>query len=210
MLGQQRRRQRYDRIDLFAIDAQHKRLAGREVAIKPPLADASGLSDGAERSFRIGRQDCPRHIQEVIPVGACIGTQCFFVVSNRSSQLNGQLSGADRQPSDDRLFVSWEGARMRYVKLGRTGLDTSPIWIGCMGFGEPVRGYPAWSLNEDASRALIRRAVRAGINFFDTANMYSNGSSEEILGGALRDVANREVWSSPPGCPLPRAMAQTP
>ncbi len=81
---------------------------------------------------------------------------------------------------------------MQYVKLGRTGLDISPICIGCMGFGEPSRAYPSWSLGEEASRSLIRHAVEAGINFFDTANMYSNGSSEEILGRALKDFTDRD------------------
>ena len=81
---------------------------------------------------------------------------------------------------------------MQYVKLGHTGLEVSPLCIGCMGFGELSRGYPAWSLDEGASRPLIRHAIEAGINFFDTANMYSNGSSEEILGRALREFSNRD------------------
>ena len=81
---------------------------------------------------------------------------------------------------------------MQYKKLGLTGLDVSPLCIGCMGFGEPSRAYPSWSLDEEASRSLIRHAVEAGINFFDTANMYSNGGSEEILGRALKDFANRD------------------
>ena len=82
---------------------------------------------------------------------------------------------------------------MQYVKLGRTGLDVSPVCIGCMGYGDPVRGHPAWSLGEEASRALIRQALEAGINFFDTANMYSNGSGEEIVGRALCDFADRDA-----------------
>ena len=82
---------------------------------------------------------------------------------------------------------------MQYKKLGHTGLDVSPVCIGCMGFGDPSRGYPGWSLDEEASRALIRHALEAGINFFDTANMYSNGSSEEILGRALKDFTNRDT-----------------
>ena len=81
---------------------------------------------------------------------------------------------------------------MQYRKLGHTGLDVSPICIGCMGFGDPSRGHPAWSLDEQASRILIRHAVEAGINFFDTANMYSNGGSEEILGRALKDLIDRD------------------
>jgi aryl-alcohol dehydrogenase-like predicted oxidoreductase len=81
---------------------------------------------------------------------------------------------------------------MRYVKLGTTGLDVSPIAIGAMTYGEPDRGHPVWSLGEDDARPLIKHALDAGINFFDTANMYSNGSSEEILGRALRDFADRD------------------
>jgi 1-deoxyxylulose-5-phosphate synthase len=81
---------------------------------------------------------------------------------------------------------------MRYIKLGRTGLDVSPIAIGAMSYGEPDRGHPRWSLDEDASRGMIRQALDAGINFFDTANMYSQGSSEEILGRALNDFADRD------------------
>lgn len=81
---------------------------------------------------------------------------------------------------------------MQYVKLGCAGLDISPICIGCMGFGDPSRGYPGWSLDEEASRTLIRHAIEAGINFFDTANLYSNGGSEEILGRALKDFTRRD------------------
>jgi aryl-alcohol dehydrogenase-like predicted oxidoreductase len=81
---------------------------------------------------------------------------------------------------------------MRYIKLGSTGLDVSPIAIGAMTYGDPNRGHPAWSLDEAASRPLIKYALDAGVNFFDTANMYSYGSSEEILGRALKDFANRD------------------
>jgi 1-deoxyxylulose-5-phosphate synthase len=81
---------------------------------------------------------------------------------------------------------------MQYKKLGQTGLDISPICIGCMGFGDPSRAYPAWSLNEEESRLVIGHAIEAGINFFDTANLYSNGNSEEILGRALRDFTDRD------------------
>jgi aryl-alcohol dehydrogenase-like predicted oxidoreductase len=81
---------------------------------------------------------------------------------------------------------------VRYIKLGRTGLDVSPVAIGAMTYGEPGRGHPVWSLDEEASRPLIRHALESGINFFDTANLYSYGSSEEILGRALKDYANRD------------------
>ena len=81
---------------------------------------------------------------------------------------------------------------MKYRKLGTTGLDVSPIAIGAMTYGEPDRGHPVWSFGEADARPLIRHALEAGINFFDTANMYSQGSSEEILGRALRDFADRD------------------
>ena len=81
---------------------------------------------------------------------------------------------------------------MEYVKLGTTGLDVSPICLGCMSYGEPGRGPHPWSLDEEASRPFFRRAIEAGINFFDTADVYSAGSSEEITGRALRDFARRE------------------
>lgn len=81
---------------------------------------------------------------------------------------------------------------MEYVKFGSTGLDVSRLVLGCMSFGDSGRGTHAWTLAEEPSRALIRQALEAGINFLDTANMYSNGSSEEIVGRAIRDFARRE------------------
>lgn len=81
---------------------------------------------------------------------------------------------------------------MQYVKLGTTGLDVSPIAIGAMTYGDPTRGHPVWSLDEESSRPLIKHAIEAGLNFFDTANMYSYGSSEEILGRALNDFSDRD------------------
>jgi aryl-alcohol dehydrogenase-like predicted oxidoreductase len=80
---------------------------------------------------------------------------------------------------------------MEYKKLGSTGLDISPIALGCMTYGGANRGNHPWSLDEEHSRPLIRLALEAGINFFDTANVYSDGSSEEIVGRALADFANR-------------------
>ncbi|MFJ6080254.1 aldo/keto reductase [Streptomyces sp. NPDC092369] len=81
---------------------------------------------------------------------------------------------------------------MQYVKLGSTGLDVSRICLGCMSYGLPDRGTHEWTLDEEASRPLIRQALEAGINFLDTANVYSDGTSEEIVGKALRDFANRD------------------
>ena len=81
---------------------------------------------------------------------------------------------------------------MEYVKLGSTGLDVSRICLGCMSYGEPGRGTHSWTLGEEQSRPFIRRAFELGINFFDTSNSYSDGSSEEILGRALREIARRD------------------
>jgi len=81
---------------------------------------------------------------------------------------------------------------MRYRKLGTTGLDVSPICLGCMSYGISDRGNHAWTLSEDESRPHIQRAVEAGINFFDTANVYSDGTSEEIVGRALAEFASRD------------------
>ena len=81
---------------------------------------------------------------------------------------------------------------MQYVKLGRTGLDVSRICLGCMSFGVSDAGTHEWTLDEDASRPFIRQAVEHGINFFDTANVYSAGTSEEIVGRALKEYADRD------------------
>jgi 1-deoxyxylulose-5-phosphate synthase len=81
---------------------------------------------------------------------------------------------------------------MKYTKLGNTGLDVSRICLGCMSYGDAGSGTHAWTLDEQASRPFIRRALELGINFFDTANGYSAGTSEEILGRALADFARRE------------------
>ncbi|MGN6246269.1 MAG: aldo/keto reductase [Motilibacteraceae bacterium] len=81
---------------------------------------------------------------------------------------------------------------MEYVKLGSTGLEVSKLCLGCMSYGEPARGNHEWSLPEDESRPFIQRALELGVTFFDTANVYSHGSSEEIVGKALRDMVPRE------------------
>jgi aryl-alcohol dehydrogenase-like predicted oxidoreductase len=81
---------------------------------------------------------------------------------------------------------------MEYVKLGHTGLDVSRICLGFMTYGVPERGSHPWTLDEEKSRPLIRRALELGINFFDTANVYSDGTSEEFLGRAIRDFSSRD------------------
>ncbi len=81
---------------------------------------------------------------------------------------------------------------MKTTRLGHTGLEVSRICLGCMTYGVPERGNHPWTLDEAASRPLIRQAVELGINFFDTANSYSDGTSEEILGRVLPEFTRRE------------------
>jgi 1-deoxyxylulose-5-phosphate synthase len=81
---------------------------------------------------------------------------------------------------------------VEYTKLGSTGMDVSRICLGCMGFGDAERWIHKWVLDEENSRPIIQKALELGINFFDTANVYSIGRSEEILGRALRDLADRD------------------
>ncbi|PAF21844.1 aldo/keto reductase [Terribacillus saccharophilus] len=81
---------------------------------------------------------------------------------------------------------------MEYVKLGNTGLDVSRFCLGCMSFGEAEKWIHQWVLDEEQSRSIIKKALELGINFFDTANVYSMGTSEEFLGRALKDYANRD------------------
>ncbi len=81
---------------------------------------------------------------------------------------------------------------MEYAKLGGTGLEVSRICLGCMGFGDAANWVHKWVLDEEQSRPVIQRALELGINFFDTANIYSIGVSEEIVGRALRDFARRD------------------
>lgn len=81
---------------------------------------------------------------------------------------------------------------MKYVKLGKSGLEVSKICLGCMSFGESGMGTHAWTLNEETSRQFMKKSLDAGINFFDTANVYSLGTSEEFVGRALRDYALRD------------------
>jgi 1-deoxyxylulose-5-phosphate synthase len=81
---------------------------------------------------------------------------------------------------------------MEYVKLGTTGLEVSRLCLGCMTFGVPGRGTHPWTLDDEDSRTIIEHALDAGVNFFDTANTYSDGTSEEIVGRALRDFTTRD------------------
>ncbi|MEH6387807.1 MAG: aldo/keto reductase [Pseudomonas profundi] len=81
---------------------------------------------------------------------------------------------------------------MDYINLGRTGLKVSRFCLGCMTYGVPERGTHPWTLDEAQSRPQIQQALEQGINFFDTANAYSDGTSEEIVGRALKDFARRD------------------
>jgi 1-deoxyxylulose-5-phosphate synthase len=81
---------------------------------------------------------------------------------------------------------------MEYTKLGNSGMDVSRICLGCMGFGDAERGIHKWVLNNESSQPIIKKALELGINFFDTANVYAGGTSEEILGHGLKDFANRD------------------
>jgi 1-deoxyxylulose-5-phosphate synthase len=81
---------------------------------------------------------------------------------------------------------------MEYVKFGKTGLGVSRLCVGCMTYGVPSRGPHPWTLDEEKSRPLIKQALDLGINFFDTANVYSDGTSEEIVGRALKDFVRRD------------------
>lgn len=81
---------------------------------------------------------------------------------------------------------------MNYAKLGASGLEVSRLCLGCMSYGIPDRGSHSWTINEEESRPFIKKALELGINFFDTANIYSDGTSEEIVGRALRDFAQRD------------------
>lgn len=81
---------------------------------------------------------------------------------------------------------------MDYVNLGKTGVQVSRLCLGCMTYGVPERGSHPWTLPEEEGRPFIRRALELGINFFDTSNSYSDGTSEEILGRAIRDFARRD------------------
>jgi len=80
---------------------------------------------------------------------------------------------------------------MEYIRLGNTGLKVSKICLGCMTYGKPTERWP-WALEEEQSRPFIQKALELGINFFDTADVYTNGASEEVVGRALRDFASRD------------------
>jgi aryl-alcohol dehydrogenase-like predicted oxidoreductase len=93
---------------------------------------------------------------------------------------------------EDQVLTAKLEIDMEYTRLGNTGLEVSRLCLGCMSYGEPDRGSHPWTLTEEQSRPFIRKAIELGINFFDTANVYSDGTSEEILGRAIRDYSTRD------------------
>jgi aryl-alcohol dehydrogenase-like predicted oxidoreductase len=99
------------------------------------------------------------------------------------------MAVAFAKPEDKRI-----NGFMDYVNLGKSGLKVSRLCLGCMSYGVPERGNHLWTLPEEQSRPFIKRALEVGINFFDTANVYSDGTSEEIVGRALRDFAKRDEF----------------
>jgi aryl-alcohol dehydrogenase-like predicted oxidoreductase len=87
---------------------------------------------------------------------------------------------------------------MEYTKLGHTGLEVSRLCLGCMGFGDAAHWFHKWVLDEENSRPIIKHALDLGINFFDTANVYSLGVSEESSAAGSRTSHTATRWSSPP------------
>ena len=85
-----------------------------------------------------------------------------------------------------------EGPEMKYTKLGNSDLNVSRICMGCMGFGDAGKGQHSWTLDEEQSKAIIKRGLDLGVNFFDTAIAYQSGTSEQYLGRALKELAKRE------------------
>ena len=82
---------------------------------------------------------------------------------------------------------------MKYTQLGNTGIEVSRICVGCMSYGKPSEDFHLWTLNLEESTKMIKHALDLGVNFFDTANVYSHGTSEEFLGKALKDLGVARV-----------------
>ena len=81
---------------------------------------------------------------------------------------------------------------MEYVRLGKSNLRVSRVCMGCMGFGDASDGQHSWTMDEETTRSIVKHGLDRGINFFDTAAVYQNGTSEKYLGKALRDFADRD------------------
>ena len=99
---------------------------------------------------------------------------------------------SDHPAAREGKAMSGSDTTMKYTRLGTTGMEVSRICLGCMSYGEPGRGTHPWSLDEDSSRPFFAQALDLGINFFDTANVYSLGTSEEYLGRAINSLTSRD------------------
>src|SRR5438309_9717349 len=128
---------------------------------------------------------------------------CFFFVSSRILRpekfqpetpdlVRWTIERKDERAASIQQIICHEEQVLEYVKLGSTGVEVSRICLGCMSFGDPQRGTHTWTLPEEPSRDIIRQAFELGINFLDTANVYSDGTSEEIVGRAIRDFSKRD------------------
>ena len=82
---------------------------------------------------------------------------------------------------------------MKYTQLGNTDIEVSRICVGCMSYGKPSEDFHLWTLNQEETTKMIKHALDLGVNFFDTANGYSHGTSEEFLGKALKDLGVARV-----------------
>ena len=124
------------------------------------------------------------------------GTTARVTVRGSSGSDDEELPGITRrhhtQPRSGPTYGDVEDGRQPVRVRGLEARDDHRPLLGCMSFGEPKRGNQPWSLGEDDARVIIRRALEAGINFLDTANAYSDGSSEEIVGQALADFSSRD------------------
>src|SRR5438093_6511044 len=99
---------------------------------------------------------------------------------------------ASLAPSPAARYAVGMAASMSYVRLGRSGVQVSRLCLGCMSYGDP--GWRPWVLDEEAARPHFRKALDLGINFFDTADMYSRGRSEEVTGRMLKEMASRHDY----------------
>ena len=120
----------------------------------------------------------------LIVAGGAAATHCTAAAA--SVAVTARFRGNVHRTCIDYMLTLIYHVNMKYKNLGNTGLKVSELCLGCMTFGVPERGDHPWTLPENQSRALIRQAVDLGINFFDTANTYSDGTSEEIVGRRSR------------------------
>ena len=148
------------------------------------------MSRGLERSGRglfIGRAGAGRVKRQ--PPGF---VAVYAWTLSAAPPIPGAVSAGDAPNDRHNAGAFWATRTMDYVNLGKSGLKVSRVCLGCMSYGVPDRGAHPWSLDEEKSRPFLKRALELGINFFDTANVYSDGTSEEIVGRAVKDFARRD------------------